>query len=199
MRQLFIASANSHKITEIKAILQGIPYEMKDYIDMGMTDDVAETGSSYEENARMKAETGGKKFNILALADDSGLEVDILEGKPGIHSARYHPGSSRDKINKLLSELSGVPEKKRTARYRSIVALYDPETDGTMYFAGVCKGRIRTKPLGDHGFGYDPVFYSDDLGKTFGEATDMEKQRVSHRARALLKCKEHLVLLRGQY
>lgn len=193
MKQLLIASANPHKITEIKLILQGIPFEIRDYADVGMTEDVAETGSSYEENARIKAETAGKKFSMLTLADDSGLEVDALNGQPGIHSARYAECGAKGGIRKILFELSGVPDKKRTARYRSVVVLYDPETGTHHSFEGVCEGSIVMEERGSHGFGYDPIFYSFDLKKTFGEATDEEKHAVSHRARALGKCREYLL------
>lgn len=193
MKQLLIASANPHKIMEIKLILYGIPFAIQDYADVGMTEDVAETGSSYEENARIKAETAGKRFNMLTLADDSGLEVDALNGRPGIHSARYAEGGAKGRIRKLLLELSGVPDEKRTARYRSVVALFDPGTGAYRSFEGVCEGSIVMEERGRHGFGYDPIFYSYDLKKTFGEASDEEKHTVSHRARALGKCREYLV------
>lgn len=199
MNQLLIASANPYKIREITTILQGIPYELKDYSDVGMRDDVAETGSSYEENARIKAQTAGEKFNILTLADDSGLEVDALDGGPGIHSARYAEGGTREKIAKLLNELSGIPEEKRTARYRSVVVLYNPHTARSHAFEGVCEGKIMVEERGTHGFGYDPVFYSFDLRKTFGEATDEEKGTVSHRERAIRKCREYLLKISDGY
>lgn len=193
MKQLLIASANPHKITEIKTILRGIPYEMKDYTDVGMTEDVEETGVSYEENARIKAKTAGNTFTMLTLADDSGLEADALFGRPGIHSARYAQGGAKGLINTLLTELSGVPDEKRTARYRSVVVLYDPQTRQSHAFEAVCEGKIITEERGTGGFGYDPIFYSFDLGKTFGEATEKEKQAVSHRARALQECREYLL------
>lgn len=197
MKTLLIASANPHKITEMKTILQGIPYQIKDYRDVGMIDDIAETGFTYEENARIKAETAGKKFNMLALADDSGLEVDELDGRPGIHSARYAPGGAKERNDALLRELSGISDEKRTARYRSVVVLYDPQIQQLNVFEGVCEGRIISEERGTGGFGYDPIFYSFDLKKTFGEATDKEKHAVSHRARALNACKEFLLTFKA--
>lgn len=192
MRILLIASNNTGKIKEIKEILRGIPFEIKSLIDIRFDMDVEETGKTFAENAILKAKTIGEKTGLLTLADDSGLEVDALGGKPGIYSARYIEGTDLDRINKLLNELKGTPKEKRTARFKAVIALYDPQTKNIQTFEGVSEGCITEKPIGANGFGYDPVFFNVDLGKTNGDVTLEEKNRVSHRARALLKVKNYL-------
>ncbi|OGG03664.1 hypothetical protein A2W14_04080, partial [Candidatus Gottesmanbacteria bacterium RBG_16_37_8] len=137
-----------------------------------------------------KAEFVGKKTGLLTLAEDSGLEIDFLAGKPGIYSARYHPGSDSDRIKKVLRQLKGVRKEKRTARFICVVAIFNPNTNKIKFFRGESRGYITEKPLGQNGFGYDPVFFNLDLGKTNAQATPHEKNRVSHRARALQKVKE---------
>ncbi len=186
---LLIASKNPRKITEIKEILKGIPFEIKSLIDINYKDEIEETGKTFEENAILKAKTIGKKVGVLTLSDDSGLEVYALGGKPGIFSSRYGKGSDSDRVNKLLKELKGIPKEKRTARFRAVVALYHPDSESVSTFNGVSEGYITEKPMGTNGFGYDPIFFNLDLGKTNAEATFEEKNRVSHRARALYKLK----------
>ncbi|MBI3379622.1 XTP/dITP diphosphatase [Candidatus Gottesmanbacteria bacterium] len=193
MHKLLIASKNPGKIKEIKDILLGIPYEIKSLNDIGLDIDVEETGKTFAENAILKAKTIGEKTGLITLADDSGLEVDALNGKPGIHSARYAAGNDMDRINKLLKELSGIPKEKRTARFVAVIVLYNPETKNTQIFEGVSEGYITEKPIGSSGFGYDPVFFNLGLGKTNAESTSEEKNKISHRARALKKCKEFIL------
>lgn len=219
---LLIASGNQGKIKEIKEILRGppggeasIPFEIKSLIDLKIDIEVEETGKIFKENAIIKAKEIGGKTGLLTLADDSGLEVDALGGKPGIYSARYARGSDLDRINKLLKELKGIPKEKRTARFRAVAAIYIPHfvipnaSEGSLgsgfarnddfrivTFDGASEGYITEKPIGTNGFGYDPVFFNTDLGKTNGEASIDEKNRVSHRARALLKVKEFLQNIR---
>ncbi|MBI4067631.1 RdgB/HAM1 family non-canonical purine NTP pyrophosphatase [Candidatus Gottesmanbacteria bacterium] len=192
MRQLLIATRNPGKVREIKDILQDISYEIKSLDDIGYKENVEETGKSYEENAILKAKTIGKETNLLTIGEDSGLEIDMLEGWPAIHSARHTLGTDDDKIDKILEKLSSVPREKRTARYKSVIALYDPVSHKVQTFDGSCEGYITEKRIGKNGFGYDPIFWSKDLGKTFGQAEDREKNRISHRARALLKLKKIL-------
>lgn len=211
MKKLLIASNNPGKIREIKEILKGIPFEIKSLKDVDFKDDILETGKTFEENAVSKAETVGEKTGLITLADDSGLEVDALSGQPGIHSARYVQGSDKDRVNKLLGELKGIPKEKRTARFRAVVALYVPlsasnsimsslrkqgsrreEISRILTFEGISQGYITDKPIGKNGFGYDPVFFNLDLGKTNGEASPAEKNHVSHRARALFRLKGFL-------
>lgn len=225
---LLIASTNPGKIREIKEILKGIPFELRTLDDIDLSEEIQETGKSFAENAIIKAKTTGEKIGMLTLSEDSGLEVDVLNGRPGIRSARYAEGSDLDRINKLLKELKDVPKEKRTARFRAVAALYIPvsshpevstegsserserrnasldsssrryvgtqnDKGGIFTFAGVSEGYITEKPIGKNGFGYDPVFFNLDLGKTNAQATLKEKNRVSHRARALQKVKDFLI------
>lgn len=193
MRTLLIASNNSGKIREIKEILQGIPYEIKSLKDIELDIDVKETGKTFAENAILKAKTIGEKTGLLTLADDSGLEVDALNGMPGVYSARYADGLDLGRVEKILQELKGIPREKRTAQFRCVIAVYNPETNIVYTFEGISKGFIADKPVGKNGFDYDPIFFNPDLGKTNGEATLKEKNRVSHRAKALVKTKEFML------
>ncbi|MBI5452106.1 non-canonical purine NTP pyrophosphatase, partial [Candidatus Gottesmanbacteria bacterium] len=126
MKQILIASSNPGKIREIKEILKGVPFELKTMDEIGFNEEIPETGETFEENAIIKAKTIGEKTKLLTLAEDSGLEVDALEGRPGIYSARYANGSDLNRIDKLLKELKRIPKEKRTARFRAVVALYIP-------------------------------------------------------------------------
>jgi len=149
-----------------------------------------ESGESFQENARQKAVVAAKASGCLAVADDSGLEVDALGGRPGVLSARYGgPGASdADRIALLLRELHRTPEAERAARFRCVIAIAEP--DGTVQFAeGVCEGRIARASRGTHGFGYDPIFEIPSLGKTFAELAPEVKNRLSHRALALGKAR----------
>ena len=128
----------------------------------------------------------------MTLADDSGLEIDALDGRPGIYSARYTEGTDSDRYNKVLEEMKNIEQKKRTARFTSVVAIYNPKTKNTHTFYGSCEGWIQFEPKGTQGFGYDPIFFSVDLNTSFGEASDQEKNKVSHRGRALQKFKKFL-------
>lgn len=186
MKTLLVATKNPGKIREIRYILSGKPFRILTLSSLSIDISVQETGKTYEQNAAIKAKGYGGKANVLTLAEDSGLEVDALEGRPGIMSSRYVQGSDMDRINKLLGELKEVSEKRRTARYRSAVAIYDPAKKTITTYEGVSEGYIVWKPLGNRGFGYDPIFYNIDLGKTNAQATEDEKNRVSHRARALM-------------
>src|SRR3989338_886028 len=163
MRELLIATSNKGKIREIKEILAGIPYDIKTLADIDIKEDIPETGKSFEENAILKAKYAGGKSGLLTLAEDSGLEVDALAGKPGIYSARYVEGTDEDRINKILGELKEFPKEKRTARFKAVVAVYDP------------------------------IFYNQDLNKTNAEMTLEEKNKVSHRFRAISQAKEFLL------
>ena len=193
MQIIVLATSNNGKLLEIRNILENIPFEIKSSMELGFHNEIAETGKSFRENAKIKAETVGKKLKILTLAEDSGLEVDALSGKPGIYSARYVEGSDSDRVNKILEDLKNVPKEKRTARFFCVAALYDPVLDKTEFFAGESRGLITEKPVGKNGFGYDPIFYNFDLKKTNSESSLEEKNRVSHRARALIKVKEFLL------
>ena len=185
MRKLLIATNNSGKFNEIRAILNNIPYKLVSLLKAGITEEIPETGRTFEENAVQKARYVGEKTGLLTLADDSGLEVDYLDGRPGVRSARYVSGSDEDRVNQVLRELKEVPIEKRGAKFVAVVALFDPKTKSIKTFRGESLGRITGKAVGSGGFGYDPVFYNFDLGKTNAEATPEEKNKVSHRSRAL--------------
>lgn len=179
-RTIVVASGNAHKIAEIADILK--EYDVISMHDAGFEGDIVEDGKTFAQNAAIKAMTVAKALNVTALADDSGLCVDALDGAPGIYSARYSGGNDADNRAKLLRELKGV--KDRRAHFECAVCLYSPE-GGAIYGEGATYGSILEEERGDRGFGYDCLFLSDDLGMSFGEATEEKKNAVSHRFRAL--------------
>lgn len=195
MRKLLVATRNKGKLPEIVAELAGAPFEvvsLNDVPEIPTDFEAEENGTTFEENAVIKAKTYGKKSGLMTLADDSGLCVDALDGRPGVFSARY--GETPElRNNKLLEELAGVPKENRTARYICVVAVYDPDTNKVFTGEGKCEGVITERPLGANGFGYDPVFYSTDLCKTAAEATKEEKNSISHRGRAMREIKKILM------
>ncbi|MFW6125900.1 MAG: XTP/dITP diphosphatase [Chloroflexota bacterium] len=183
--KLLLATGNRAKVREYLLALQGIPYEIVTLSDIGVELEVEETGSTMEENAAMKAKAYRAASNLTAFADDSGLEVDALGGEPGPLSARYagEGVSDRERIEFLLSKMSHVPREQRTARFRCVIAIATPEGT-TELCQGECHGIIAFESKGEGGFGYDPVFFLPELGKTMAELTPEEKDRVSHRGRA---------------
>lgn len=190
--RLVLASNNFGKLRELKAIL-GDRFDVVSMREMGIQVDVEENGETFEENALIKAETLMKMTGCATLADDSGLCVDALNGRPGVHSARYCGVHGDDEANNqlLLKELDAVEDARRTAHYGAAVALCRPgHTPMTAY--GACGGRILREYRGEGGFGYDPLFYSDDLGMTFAESDAEAKNAVSHRARAIRALLEKL-------
>lgn len=190
--KLLIATTNTHKLREIKELIKDLSLKIVSLKDMNLYGQAEETGKTFEENAILKAGYWGEKTGLLTLAEDSGLEVDALDGKPGVYSARYIRGSDSDRMNQILKEMEDVPYNKRTAQYCEAIALYDPVTEEIKTFEGISSGKITREPKGDNGFGYDPVFYSFDLKKTFAEATMEEKNKISHRGKAFAKVKEYL-------
>lgn len=186
MIKVVVASRNPGKVAEFAALLQGLPLELLSWADFPDAPEVAETGSSFRENALIKARAAVRSTGLPALADDSGLEVDWLKGAPGVYSSRY-AGLERDDLannRKLLAELEGVPAGRRTARFRCVIAVVTP--NGEEYLSeGVCEGLITAAPRGDRGFGYDPIFLVPSLGKTFAELGPEVKNSISHRAQAL--------------
>ncbi len=191
--KLLIATNNAGKLHEYRILLKGVPYDLVSPSDVGIKTLVAEVGQSFEENARLKAQTLAKESQFLTLADDSGLEVDALGGEPGVMSARYagENATDSDRINYLLVRLAGVAENKRTARFRCVIAIARP--DGrTEICSGECHGLITLEPRGEHGFGYDPIFFFPELGKTMAELPVDIKNRVSHRGRAAKKARRLL-------
>jgi XTP/dITP diphosphohydrolase len=185
MPRLLLATTNQGKIRELRDLLNGCGWEIVTPRDLYLTLDVEETGSTYLENATLKARGFAAASGLTALADDSGLEVDAIEEGLGVYSARYagHSTSYPDKIKLLLNQLCDVPADRRTARFRTVVAIAAP--DGQIRWTeGVCEGSIADAPRGDHGFGYDPIFIVGDGPRTMAELSDAEKNAVSHRARA---------------
>jgi len=181
--KIVLATHNRGKRREWAALLQGLNLELILPEELGIHEGVPETGDTYVANALLKARALCQAAGLPTLADDSGLEVDALDGAPGVRSARFHPGPDEVKYQALLRVLQGVPSHHRGARFRCVAALVLP--DGrTFTVEGVCEGRIADVPAGTGGFGYDPVFYLPDLGKTMAELSAEEKNRVSHRARA---------------
>jgi XTP/dITP diphosphohydrolase len=184
--KLLVATNNPGKIREYEALLKGLPLTLSYPAQEGIDIEVQEAGSTFAENARLKAVAYAAASGLLTLADDSGLEVDALEGEPGIRSARFAgPGASdEDRYRLLLSKLEGVPWERRTARFRCVIAVAGLQ--GEVHTAeGTCEGLIAFEPKGEHGFGYDPVFYMPEHGQTMAELESEVKNRISHRARAV--------------
>ena len=189
MPRLVLASKNKGKILELREMLAGIPLEIVSLADFPAIPEVIENGGAFAENAVIKAKAIAEATGELTMADDSGLEVDALNGEPGIYSARYgQPGwSDRERYRFLLEKLQDVPLEKRTARFRCAVALYNPDLNRVEQTDGTVEGLIIDQPRGNYGFGYDPVFLIPELGKTMAELSPEEKNRFSHRARAVEK------------
>ncbi len=190
MTDLVLATRNPKKIEEIKALLAGVPVRILSLRDFPDISETAETGATFAENAELKARAAAVATGGIALADDSGLEVDALGGQPGVYSNRFAgpEASDRDKYMHVLELLEGVPDKQRTARFRAAVAVSTPDGE-TVVVEGTCEGRIAREPKGEHGFGYDPIFYLPQLGRTMAELSREEKNRISHRGKALRAAK----------
>ena len=185
--KIILASKNQDKIIEIKKILVNSDIELLTTNDINIPE-VEETGSTFVENAILKARSASKVTGLASIADDSGIEVDYLNGEPGVKSARYSsPRATSDSNNqKLLKKLKGVPIKKRTARYRCIIVFMRFPDDPFPYISfGSWEGYIAQKPEGNNGFGYDPIFYLSEYKKTSAQISSEEKNMISHRAKAL--------------
>lgn len=185
--KLVLASRNRKKIKELETFLSEISSDITvlSLDDIVFHDEIVEDGATFAENSRIKASVPAG-LGYIGVADDSGLEVDALGGEPGVYSARYSGEGANDEKNnkKLLAALAGVPDEKRTARFRTVVTCIFPDGD-EIQAEGVCEGRILESPRGQDGFGYDPLFWYEPLGKTFAELTPDEKNSVSHRGRAM--------------
>ena len=188
--KIVFATNNKHKLEEIKDIL-GKNFEIVSLADIGCHEDIPETGLTLEENARQKSTYIVEHYNHDCFADDTGLEVDALNGEPGVHSARYAEGTDHDSeanMRKLLSKMSNV--KDRTARFRTVISLI---INGVEHqFEGRVEGRIATEKHGKEGFGYDPIFIPEGYNKSFAELGEEVKNQISHRARAVKKLAEYL-------
>jgi XTP/dITP diphosphohydrolase len=190
---VLIATHNEGKVAEIRNLLKGTAFRLISLAELSLaTPAPDETGKTFAENALLKARYYRGLTGLLSLADDSGLEVDALDGAPGILSARYAgKGASQDEmIAKLLRELEGVSDSDRRARFVCAVAIAGENVEKV--FEGTCQGTIGHVPRGEHGFGYDPVFIDRETGKTFAELTTSQKSRLSHRARAVAQACEFL-------
>jgi XTP/dITP diphosphohydrolase len=186
---LILATTNKNKVKEFQEILKDFPIEIRSLADFGPLPEAIEDGETFDDNAYKKAIHTAKILGFPAIADDSGLEVEALNGAPGVYSARYAGGQAtdRDNVDKLLQEMKGV--KNRKATFRCALSIAVPSGPALTY-EGRCEGLILEERKGESGFGYDPVFFFEDLGKTFAECTMAEKNKVSHRGKALAEMKE---------
>ena len=197
MRKLLLATTNRGKAREYRELLAGLPFVLTTLVDEGITLEVEESESSFEGNARLKATSYAVASGLITLADDSGLEVDALNGEPGVRSARYAGDYATDaeRVTYLLNKLSTVPQGQRTAHFRCAIALAENREKVTVCH-GSCDGVITFEAKGSGGFGYDPIFYFPEYGKTMAELSSEVKNQVSHRGRAareVYKVLKHIV------
>ncbi len=192
IERIVIATANAHKLAEIKEILRDLPLELLSLKDFPEISPIEETGETFEENALLKARTVYQRCGILTLADDSGLEVDAMDGRPGIYSARYagkeHDYAANNAL--LLKELQDVPDVQRGAQFRCVVAIVNLDTEKIV--EGIVRGTIINNLKGTNGFGYDPLFVPSGYDQTYAELGEEEKNRISHRAKAFQKAAQVL-------
>ncbi|TDL82103.1 XTP/dITP diphosphatase [Peribacillus frigoritolerans] len=188
MKEVIIATKNAGKLLEFQSILSQYDLKAISLMDLEDSPEVEETGSTFEENAVLKAEAISKLYGKMAIADDSGLSVDYLGGEPGVYSARYAGAEKSDAANieKVLLQLKGVSKEERNARFRCALALAEPGRE-TVTVEGSVEGYITEEPMGENGFGYDPIFLVKDKAKTMAQLTKEEKNKISHRAVALQK------------
>jgi XTP/dITP diphosphohydrolase len=194
LQTILLGTQNKGKLREFQQQMAELAFRLVGLDEFPSIHPVAETGTTFIENAQIKAQGYARQTCLLTLADDSGLEVDALGGAPGVHSARYcSPGASdRDRVATLLAELSQVPNRKRTARFVSVIAIADEQAKIINVSRGVCEGRIALAASGLNGFGYDPIFVPKGCNHTFGDLESDIKNRVSHRARALAEACDFL-------
>jgi XTP/dITP diphosphohydrolase len=198
MANLLLATNNQDKVHEYRSLFQKLPFELVTPVELGITTVVNEVGESMEENAGLKATVLAVESKLIALADDSGVEVDALDGEPGRLSARYagENASDRDRVNYLLTRLHGVPWPQRSACFRCVIAIAMP--DGEVEFgSGECPGFITSAPRGKRGFGYDSIFYLPELDKTMAELPLAIKNQIGHRGQAARKVPQMLEKLTG--
>lgn len=195
MKRIVFATNNQHKLQEIREILSP-EFEIVSLKEIGCHEDIPETGNTLEENALQKARYVSERYHISCFADDTGLEVEALEGAPGVHSARYAEGTDHDSeanMTKLLRELEG--KENRQARFRTVIALIElgeDETENVHLFEGIVEGHISTERQGNEGFGYDPIFVPEGYEKSFAALGETIKNHISHRARSVKKLAEYL-------
>lgn len=194
-RRIVVATTNRHKVAEFREIFAGAPFTLVTPDEIGARLRIDETGSTFEENAILKAIACAEATGLCALADDSGLEIDALNGEPGIYSARWAGEETPYPVRfrMLFERLAHVKSEQRSARYRAAIAIAEPAPRGLYAVVnGVFEGRIAEEARGTAGFGYDPIFFVPDLGRTVGELRPEEKHQISHRARAAAAAREAL-------
>jgi XTP/dITP diphosphohydrolase len=193
---LLLATTNPGKLREIRDLLRGVPYEVRSLEGMADIEAPEETGATFEANARLKARYYAEATGLLAVADDSGLEVDAMDGRPGVLSARYPGATYPERFANIWREMTASGRRDRGARFVCAIALATP--DAVLFETrGTVEGMILPEARGAEGFGYDPIFYSPELGKGLGEASLAEKQAVSHRGRAFTALRHHLLAAAG--
>jgi len=188
MKKMIFATKNKGKILEFAQMMEKHEIEVLSLLDINYEDEIEENGETFEENALIKAREIASQYQTTVIADDSGLSIDVLNGAPGVYSARYAGEVRSDKANidKVLEELKGIPDDERTARFVCILAIVD-ETGKEVVVSGTCEGKIWHEKRGSEGFGYDPIFYLPQLGKTMAELSKDEKNALSHRGKAFKK------------
>lgn len=193
MQKLLVGTRNDSKMAELKDLLRELPFELVFLDQVGITQEVDETEDTFEGNAVLKAEYYGRIANMITVADDSGIEVDALNGEPGVLSARYGGEglNDKDRNDLLLENLSEFEGTGLSARFKCVVAVYNPE-DGTEVFEGKIEGIITHEPRGENGFGYDPLFFYPQKRKTLAEISAKEKHVISHRGKAVRKAAKYL-------
>lgn len=186
MKRLVVATKNKGKTVEIKEMLKHLSFDVVTMEEIGINEDIEENGTTFEENALLKAKRLHELAGEMTMADDSGLEVDFLGGEPGIYSARFagEGATDKEKIEKVLRLLKDVPYEQRTARFVCCIAIVYPQGNSVV-LRGTCEGYIAFEPQGSNGFGYDPIFYLPQKQKTFAQITSEEKHSISHRGNAL--------------
>ncbi len=192
MTRIILATRNQHKIKELDYFLADLPIEVSTLNDYPTVPSLVEDGTTFEENAIMKARRVFEETGVLSLSDDSGLEVYFMNGRPGVHSARYAGTKSNDDANnsKLLFEMRGVPPRRRGAQFRAVLALVGKGIEETTQ--GLCPGKLAESPRGINGFGYDPIFIPESYSRTYAELSAEEKNSLSHRSKAFEKMRDVL-------
>ena len=194
MRVLLVATTNRHKLEEYRAMFADLPYQLRSLSDLHLDFDVEETGTTFQENAELKALAYSRAAGELTLADDSGLEIDALGGAPGVYSARFAGVDTpyKERFRIIFERLRDVLPERRTARFRCVICLADPASGKQQSVEGTIEGVIPEEARGVNGFGYDPIFYVPALGKTTAEISPEHKNRISHRGLAALKARDLL-------
>lgn len=191
MPRLLIATNNPGKLAEYERLLAGCGWELVTTKQIGLTLPDDESGETYEENAKMKALNGARASGLVALADDSGLEIDALDGGPGARSARFlgEDAGYEERFARILGEMKALPSEKRWARFRCVIAIAEPGSENVKLCEGEVQGQIAFEPSGEQGFGYDPIFYLPQRARTMAELSPQVKDVISHRGRAAMRAR----------